>query len=89
MPRCWPSFEQTLRRHRLMDEMMEACDVDALSLVRRDRGLAFLKARTKCRYCVHDEACRAWLRFTPVAERAPDFCANAEFFASCQRKYSV
>ena len=88
MPRYWPSFQQTLNRQRLMDEMMATCDVDMLSLVRRDGGLAFLEARTKCRYCLHENACREWLRFTPDAERAPDFCPNAEFFASCQRKYS-
>ena len=88
MSRYWPTFEQTLSRQRLMDEMMETCDVDMLSLVRRDGGLAFLEARTKCRYCLHENACRGWLRFTPVAERAPDFCPNAEIFANSRRKYS-
>ena len=31
MPRHWPSLEQVLSRQRLMDEMMEVCDVDGLS----------------------------------------------------------
>lgn len=82
----WPRFEQVLGRQRLMDQIMETCDVDMLSAVRVDGGLAFMEARGKCRFCVHESACREWLKFTPDAESAPDFCANADFFASCRRK---
>jgi hypothetical protein len=91
MPRgCyWPTLEQVLRRQRLIDQMMETCAVDALSVVRKDGGLAFLEARTKCRYCLHENACREWLRFTTDAERAPAFCPNAEFFASCRREFDL
>ena len=87
MSRHWPSLEQVLSRQRLMDEMMEVCDVDGLSIARKDGGLAFLEARTKCRYCLSESACREWLRFTPDADRAPDFCPNADLFASCRRHY--
>ena len=88
MPKYLPTFEQVLRRQRLMDQMMETCDVDSLAAVRLDGGLAFSEARTKCRYCLHERACHEWLRFTPDADRAPDFCPNVDFFASCRRRYS-
>jgi len=48
-----------------------------------DGGLAFLKARAKCRYCLHEEACRRWLTIrTP--RTSPDFCPNIAFFMTCR-----
>jgi hypothetical protein len=86
--RYW-TFDQVMGRERLMEDMMETCDVDALSAVREGGGLAFSKAHARCQECRHENECREWLKFTPVAEwGAPDFCANGDFFARHCRKRS-
>ena len=45
-------------------------------------GLAFGEARAKCRYCLHEEACRVWLASAEGLQVPPDFCPNAGFFRS-------
>ena len=57
----WPTSEQLQRRHELMGRMMQKRGVDADAALRVDGGLAFSEARAKCRYCLHEEACRRWL----------------------------
>jgi len=75
----WPTEEELRRRYELMDRMMQEHGVAADAARRVDGGLAFIEARAKCRYCLHEEACRRWL--TVRAPRwAPDFCPNATFF---------
>jgi hypothetical protein len=51
---------------------------------RIDGGLAFIEARAKCSYCLHEEACRVWLASAEGLQAPPDFCPNARFFRSCR-----
>ncbi len=77
----WPMLEEVRHRQELMDRMMQTRGVDVLAALRADGGLAFIEARAKCRYCLHEEACRRWL----VAPKTPpEFCPNAAFFLSCR-----
>lgn len=79
----WPMFNQVLHRQELMDEMIERLGVDVLTAVRKDNGQAFVRARTRCRYCLHESECRQWLDSSPILPLPPDFCPNANFFRSC------
>ena len=54
--RLWPRFEEVLRRQRLMERMMQTSGVDVPMAIRVDGGLAFIEARGKCRYCLHEES---------------------------------
>jgi hypothetical protein len=83
--RLWPRFEEVLRRQRLMERMMQTSGVDVPMAIRVDGGLAFIEARGKCRYCLHEESCRVWLDSCNESQTAPDFCPNARFFAACRR----
>jgi hypothetical protein len=80
--RLWPTLEQIRRREELMDRMMRKRGVDVLAALCVDGGLAFMEARAKCRFCLHEEACRRWLTIK-APRRSPDFCPNAAFFSSC------
>ena len=80
--RLWPTYEQVLRRQELMDRMMQTSGVDAYTAARIDGGLAFFEARTRCRFCSDEEACRIWLASDELRP-PPDFCPNASFFRSC------
>ena len=77
----WPTLEEARQRQDLMDRMMQIRGVDVLTVLGVDGGLAFIEARAKCRYCLHEEVCRRWLE---APRMAPDFCPNASFFLSCQ-----
>jgi uncharacterized protein DUF6455 len=80
----WPTPEQLRRRLDLMDRMMWKRGVDLCAALGVDGGMAFKEARAKCRYCLHEEACRRWLTIrTP--RTSPDFCPNAAFFSTCMR----
>jgi hypothetical protein len=79
----WPTLKQVQRRQQLMDRMMQASGVDVLTAVRVDGGLAFAEARTKCRYCLHEGACRNWLDSFKGLQMPPDLCPNASFFLAC------
>lgn len=81
----WPTAEELRRRHALMDEMMEKRGVDVLAALRVDGGLAFVEARAKCRYCLHEGVCRSWLA-GDGQQGAGDFCPNAAFFGSVPAK---
>lgn len=81
----WPMFHQVFRRQELMDEIMEASQVDVIEVVRIELGQAFMDARSKCRFCVYETRCRAWL-FSPETKNGPpEFCPNAELFRMCKR----
>lgn len=75
----WPTKEQLRRRYELMDWMMRRQGVDTKVARRVDGGLAFLEARAKCRYCLHEEECQRWLTIR-APRRSPDFCPNTTFF---------
>ena len=76
--------KQLRHRFNLMDRMMQKREVDLCAALDVDGGLAFIGARAKCRYCLHEEKCRRWLTIrTP--RRAPDFCPNAKFFSARMR----
>jgi hypothetical protein len=82
----WPTLKQVLRRQELMDRMMRMSGVDVVTAVRVDGGLAFVEARAKCRYCLHEEACQDWLESSEEPRMPPDFCPNASFFHACRAK---
>ena len=50
--RSWPRLARILRRHALMDEMLEKQGVDLIAAVRA--GDDFVRARDDCRNC-HNE----------------------------------
>jgi uncharacterized protein DUF6455 len=77
----WPTNEELRKRYALMDQMMEAQGADVLAAIRVDGGLAFIEARAKCRYCLHEGVCRRWLQSEGQRGTA-DFCPNVEFFQS-------
>jgi hypothetical protein len=81
----WPTLKQVLRRQELMDRMMQTSGVDVLTAVRVDGGLAFVEARAKCRYCLHEGECQNWLESSEGPRMPPDFCRNANFFRACKR----
>jgi Family of unknown function (DUF6455) len=81
----WSRFQQILRRHALMDYMMDKCGVDPVKVVRA--GDAFADARAKCANCPHDDGCHNWIVQGGGVE-PPDFCANAELFRACKREES-
>ena len=91
--RLWPTLKEVLRRQDLMDRTMQTSGVDVLTAVRVDGGLAFVEARAKCRYCLHEGACRdrlescEGLQIPPEGlQMPPDFCPNAGFFRACRRE---
>jgi len=81
----WPTREELRQRYELMDQMMETRGVDVLAALRVDGGLAFVEARAKCRYCLHEGVCRHWLESEGQRGTA-EFCPNAAFFRSSGRK---
>jgi len=46
--RFWPTFQQVVRRQKLMLRIMEAMGVNVPEAMRVDGGLAFLEAQGKC-----------------------------------------
>ena len=81
----WPMFSEVLRRQALMDDMMERCGIDMVDLIRRDNGQSFAEARAKCRSCMSEMDCRAWLLTsgTIAAASPPEFCPNAALLRGC------
>jgi hypothetical protein len=77
-PFRWPQFARALRRHALMDEMMETQGVDLVAAVRAGDG--FVRARANCRDCAREANCRTW--FLEQSCEPAEFCPNGEFFAS-------
>jgi len=86
--RLWPTLKQVLRRQELMDRMMQTSGVDVLTAVRVDGGLALIEARAKCRFCLHEGACRDWLESSEGLQMPPGFCPNASFLRACRREDS-
>jgi len=78
----WPTHEELLQRYALMDQMMKVRGVSVPAALRVDGGLAFIEARAKCRYCVHEGICRRWLA-SEGQRGSADFCPNTAFFQSC------
>jgi len=78
--RFWPTFQQVVRRQKLMLRIMEAMGVNVPEAMRVDGGLAFLEAQGKCRYCESDDSCHQWLESSEQARGTPEFCPNASFF---------
>ena len=77
-PSRWPQFARVLRKHALMDEMMETQGVDLVAAVRTGDG--FVRARANCRDCPREANCRTW--FLERSGEQAEFCPNGEFFAS-------
>lgn len=82
LPRHWPMFARVLRRHELMDEMIEAQGVDLLSAVRSGDG--FVRARDNCRKCQCEGACRDWM--LESSGEPAEFCPNVDFFRALKRE---
>jgi len=81
-PRHWPMFASVLRRHELMDEMIEAQGVDLVAAVRAGDG--FVRARDNCRKCQCEGACRSW--FLENSGEPAEFCPNVDFFRALKRE---
>ena len=79
----WPIFSQVRRRQDLMNELMKRLGIDVLTAVRADNGQAFVRARARCRDCLHESGCRSWLDLSQGLPLPPKFCPNANFFRSC------
>lgn len=79
----WQAFTQARRRHELMDAMMQTLGVDVLVAVGLEEGQAFVKARSRCRLCPHESACRYWLASPSRVPLPPNFCPNTCFFHRC------
>ncbi|MGB3020505.1 MAG: DUF6455 family protein [Methyloceanibacter sp.] len=80
--RSWPMLARALRRHELMDEMMEKQGVAVIAAVRA--GDAFVEARANCRDCACETACRNW--FLEESEDPAEFCPNLDFFTTLKRE---
>ncbi len=78
------TYKRDLRRHELMDSMMQASGVDALEAIVADRGQAFVGARATCRRCPHECECRQWLLSGQETQGPASFCPNACFFRRLQ-----
>jgi uncharacterized protein DUF6455 len=83
--RFWPTFQQVVRRQKLMLRMMEAMGVNVPDAMRVDGGLAFLEAQGKCRSCANDDSCRQWLDSSEQARGTPEYCPNVTFFEGLKR----
>ena len=74
------------RQSRLMAGMMDRLGV-TLSDVKSDpTGLAVERAVRACAFCSHGGECQGWQETHDGAERAPDFCPNAAFWARCEAR---
>jgi hypothetical protein len=78
------AYQLNLRRHDLMDCMMQASGVDALEAIVAERGQAFVNARAACRLCPHEIECRQWLLSDQETQGPASFCPNACFFRRLQ-----
>ena len=79
----WPVYNRVFRQAELMDRMMERMGVDPSVAVRRENGMAWYEARTRCIDCVHERRCRSWFEPSSSSGAEPDFCPNARFFQEC------
>jgi hypothetical protein len=82
------TYKLNLRRHELMDSMMQASGADALEAIAAERGQAFVSARATCRWCPHESECRQWLLSGRETQGPASFCPNACFFRSLQAAQS-
>lgn len=70
------------RQSRLMGGMMDRLGVSLGDGKADASGLAMERAVRACAFCGHGGECQAWQEAHPDgAERAPDFCPNAAFWA--------
>ena len=79
----WPMFRRVWRRADLANRMIEALNVDPIIAVRIDKGDAYRDACTICLTCSAAPACRNWLNDSEHPALPPDFCPNAQYFATC------
>jgi hypothetical protein len=79
---AWAQFTETLRKQRLMDDMMVVQHVDVVAAVRE--GEAFIRARANCRACACEGTCRDW--FLKGGDATADFCPNLDFFDSLKQE---
>lgn len=80
----WPVYNRVFRQAELMDRVMERLGAKQSVAVRRENGMAWYEARTKCIDCVHERQCRNWLEATTSSDAGSDFCPNARFFDECR-----
>lgn len=79
----WPVFNRVLRQAETMDQMLEHVGASAGVALRRENGMAWYEARSRCIECPHDRRCRSWLATHSEGE-VPAFCPNAEFLRACK-----
>ena len=80
----WPVYNRVFRQAELMDRMLASLGASPSIAVRRDSGMAWYEARTRCIDCVHEHQCRAWMEIEQAASTEPDFCPNMQFFLDCR-----
>jgi hypothetical protein len=80
----WPVYNRVFRQAELMDRMLMRMGASASVAVRRDNGMAWYVARTRCIDCVHERQCRAWLEHAGPCGEEPEFCPNMQFFQECR-----
>ncbi|HZP09603.1 DUF6455 family protein [Methyloceanibacter sp.] len=76
-----PTAREMIDRQGLMDDMMERCGVDLLSVIAKDGGQSYVRARSHCRGCASVAVCRDWLlECDPASNEPQEFCPNSGLF---------
>jgi hypothetical protein len=82
----WPMVRRVERQARRMHEMMDRLNVDALALVRLNKGDVYAKARSTCLFCGTSDMCLRWLDGHSRSDGSPNFCPNLRVFQTCMRE---
>ena len=80
----WPVYNRVFRQAELMDRMIARVGAQPAVAVRREKGMAWYEARTRCIHCVHDRQCLNWLESSSSPCAEPNFCPNERFFQECK-----
>ena len=80
----WPVYNRVFRQAELLDRMLARMGASPSIVVRRDSGMAWCEARTRCINCVHEHQCRAWMETDETTGTEPEFCPNMQFFLECR-----
>ena len=78
----WGMHGTVERQAVRLQTMMARLNVDAIALIRLERGEVYAKARSKCLFCHETDACLHWLDHG--ANGTPDFCPVLEILNACR-----
>ncbi len=65
-----------------LQTMMARLNVDAVALIRLERGDVYAKARSLCLVCHESDVCLRWV--DQGANGSPDFCPVLEILSACR-----